>query len=871
MTKKTVYLFSEGNKDMRHLLGGKGANLAEMTHLGVNVPAGFIITTESCNDYYTNQKTLNNTLLQQIDSALAHLEQSMGKQLGSTSTPLLVSVRSGSVFSMPGMMDTILNLGLNDVTVTALAKRHHDERFAYDSYRRFIQMFSDVVMGIEKYKFEHILTRIKTVHGYQNDSDISADHLKEIVSAFKALYQEEMHTAFPQDTKTQLLLAVEAVFKSWHNQRAKIYRKLNHIDDTLGTAVTVQAMVFGNTGQNSGTGVCFSRNPITGEKTLFGEYLINAQGEDVVAGIRTPQPISTLADTLPNVYSELLAITDKLERHYKDMQDIEFTVENNQLYLLQTRNAKRTARANVEVAVSLVDENIITKEEAILRVTPEDINTLLHPTFDEQALSQETPLANGLPASPGAATGRIYFSAEETVKAAKRHAVILIREETSPEDIEGMVSAKAIVTARGGMTSHAAVVARGMGKCCVCGCQSLQIDYNNKIVRINGKQFNEGDVISVDGSTGKIYDGTIALAKSNEQKSLIQLLKWADDIKQLHIYVNADNAHDAKIGLNFGAKGIGLCRTEHMFFDEARINIVRKMILANSANERAPHLKQLEHFQQSDFEEMFAVLNGKSVTIRLLDPPLHEFLPHDEQQLKDIASDLNVDIAILTEKIQQLSEFNPMMGHRGCRLGVTYSDIYLMQARAISLAAIATKQKGIDVHVEIMIPLVSVENELAYLKDAIEALIQSEAEKAQTTFHYTIGTMIELPRACLIADQLAKHVAFFSFGTNDLTQMTYGFSRDDAGKFINSYKEKNILPHDPFIHLDESGVLELMDIAINKARAINPNIKIGICGEHGGDEQSILTARHIGLDYVSCSPYRVLIAKLAAAKAVITK
>lgn len=864
---KFVYNFKEGNKDMKNLLGGKGANLAEMSSLGINVPAGFTITTESCNDYYENNKRIKPEIIKQINEQLEVLEKTMDKKLGSLENPLLVSVRSGAVFSMPGMMDTILNLGLNDETTIVLAKKNNDYKFAYDSYRRFIQMFSDVVMGVEKYKFEAVLTKVREEKGYQQDSDMTAEDLFKVVEEFKKIYRKEVGGEFPSNVKEQLMLAVEAVFKSWNNNRAKVYRRLNGISDKLGTAVNVQAMVFGNMGDDCGTGVCFSRNPATGEDKLFGEYLINAQGEDVVAGIRTPKPVAVLEEEYPKLYKELVDITKILENHYKDMQDIEFTIENEKLYILQTRNGKRTAKAAVEIAVSLVEQGIITKEEAILRINSDDINQLLHPTFETKALKEATLLTQGLAASPGAATGHIYFTAEESVAASKDCEVILVREETSPEDIEGMVSSQAIVTSRGGMTSHAAVVARGMGKCCVCGSQNMIIDYDKKQVKIGNTILKEGDIISVDGSSGKVYLGQIAKSDSSFTDSFKKIIDWADDIRELKVLVNADNERDAKVGFNFGAEGIGLCRTEHMFFEEDRISLVRKMILAGNEAERKVFLDKLQPIQSDDFYRIFKEAEGKSVNIRLLDPPLHEFLPHDAKTIEFIANELDITVAQLENKIKSIAEFNPMMGHRGCRLGVTYPEIYLMQAKAISQAAIRAKKEGTEVNVEVMIPLVGISAELAFLKDKIEALIEKDIQNYGEVFNYKIGTMIEIPRACLIADKIAEHAEFFSFGTNDLTQLTYGYSRDDAEKFIDIYKKKNILENDPFVHLDESGVLELMKIAVNKAKETKPNIKLGICGEHGGDEKSITLASTIGIHYVSCSPYRVLIAKLAAAKA----
>ena len=867
--KKFVYNFKEGNKDMRSLLGGKGANLAEMSTLGINVPSGFTITTESCNDYYDNNMRIKPEIIKQINEQLEQLEKTMGKKLGSLENPLLVSVRSGAVFSMPGMMDTILNLGLNDETTIVLAKKNNDYKFAYDSYRRFIQMFADVVMGVEKYKFEAVLTKVREKNGYAEDKDMSADDLFKVAEEFKKIYKKEVGAEFPTNVKEQLMLAVEAVFKSWNNNRAKVYRRLNGISDKLGTAVNVQAMVFGNMGDNCGTGVCFSRNPATGENKLFGEYLINAQGEDVVAGIRTPKPVAVLEEEYPKLYKELVNITKVLEKHYKDMQDIEFTIENEKLYILQTRNGKRTAKAAVEIAVSLVEQGLITKEEALLRVNSDDINQLLHPTFEESALKDAVILTQGLAASPGAATGHIYFTAEEAVEASIERKVILVREETSPEDIEGMVSSQAIITSRGGMTSHAAVVARGMGKCCVCGAQNMIIDYENKKVKIGEVTLQEGDILSVDGSSGKVYQGDVKKSDSSFSESFRKIIDWADETRELKVFANADNERDAKAAFNFGAEGIGLCRTEHMFFEEDRISLVRKMILSATESERKVYLDRLQPIQSEDFYKIFKEAEGKSVNIRLLDPPLHEFLPHEEKTIEIIAKELDVTVSQLENKIKSIAEFNPMMGHRGCRLGVTYPEIYLMQAKAITQAAIRARKDGVEVNVEIMIPLVGIEKELSYLREKIEALIEKDIQNYKEVFNYKIGTMIEIPRACLIADKIAEYAEFFSFGTNDLTQMTFGYSRDDAEKFIDIYKKKKILENDPFIHLDENGVLELMKLAVNKAKKAKPNIKLGICGEHGGDEKSIALVSKIGIDYVSCSPYRVLIAKLAAAKAAI--
>ena len=869
MSKKYVYNFSEGNKEMRSLLGGKGANLAEMKSLGINVPPGFTITTESCNSYYENGERIKPEILKQINEQLEILEKDIGKKLGSIDNPLLVSVRSGAVYSMPGMMDTILNLGLNDETTIALAKKNNNYRFAYDSYRRFIQMFSDVVMNVEKYKFEEVLTRVKNKNGYEQDSDMNEKDLFNIVEEFKEIYKKEVGREFPMSVKEQLMLAIEAVFKSWNNNRAKVYRRLHNISDKLGTAVNIQAMVFGNMGDNCGTGVSFSRNPVTGEDKLFGEYLINAQGEDVVAGIRTPKNISILKDDMPHLYKEFKKISKKLEKHYKDMQDIEFTIEDGKLYILQTRNAKRTPNAVVEVAVSLVEEGIITKEEAILRIGTEEINKLLHATFEEKSLKEAKLLTQGLAASPGAAVGGIYFTAQEAVEAAKTKPVILVREETSPEDIEGMISSEAIVTLRGGMTSHAAVVARGMGKCCVCGCQNMIIDYSGKTLKISGITLKEGDTISVDGSSGRIYLGEVAKIDARFSDRFNKLLRWADEIRSLKVLANADNEIDAKVAFDFGAEGIGLCRTEHMFFEEDRISLVRKMILASDTHERIKFLDRLQPIQSEDFYKIFKVAKGKSVNIRLLDPPLHEFLPKDENTIKVIAEEIGVSVNQLESKIASIAEFNPMMGHRGCRLGITYPEIYLMQAKAISAAAIRACKEGIEVNVEIMIPLVGLEKELAMLREQIVELVEKEIQLYNEDFNYKVGTMIEIPRACIIADKIAKYADFFSFGTNDLTQLTFGYSRDDAEKFIDIYKKKNILESDPFVHLDESGVLELMKIAVEKAKTVKPGIKLGICGEHGGDEKSILLCSKIGLGYVSCSPYRVIIARIAAAKAAI--
>ena len=868
--KKYAYSFNEGSKEMKALLGGKGANLAEMTKIGLPVPFGFTVTTEACNKYYEDGREIDESIIEEIFAKLRELEEVTGKELGSLEKPLLVSVRSGAAFSMPGMMDTVLNLGLNDNTVEAMAKLTENPRFAYDSYRRFIQMFSDVVMSIEKKKMDEIFDAKKEEKGYESDIELNVDDLKEIITSFKAVYKSEVGSDFPQDPKNQLIETIKAVFKSWNNERAVLYRKLNDIPDNIGTAVNIQSMVFGNMGETSGTGVAFTRNPATGENVLFGEFLVNAQGEDVVAGIRTPKNISVLAEDMPHLYKEFVELSKKLEEHYKDMQDIEFTIEDGKLYILQTRNAKRTPNAVVEVAVSLVEEGVISKEEAILRVGTEEINKLLHSTFEDKSLKQAQQLTQGLAASPGAAVGAIYFTAHEAVEAAKTKPVVLVREETSPEDIEGMVSSEAIVTLRGGMTSHAAVVARGMGKCCVCGCQNMIINYDEKTLKIAGITLKEGDVISVDGSSGKVYLGEVDKIDARFSDRFNKLLGWADEIRSLKVLANADNEVDAKVAFEFGAEGIGLCRTEHMFFEEDRISLVRKMILASDTNERIRFLDRLQPIQSDDFYKIFKEAKGKSVNIRLLDPPLHEFLPKDEKTVKVIAEEIGVSVSQLEAKIASIAEFNPMMGHRGCRLGITYPEIYLMQAKAISSAAIRARKEGIEVNVEIMIPLVGLEKELAVLREQIVELVEKEIQLYNADFNYKVGTMIEIPRACVVADKIAEHADFFSFGTNDLTQLTFGYSRDDAEKFIDIYKKKNILESDPFVHLDESGVLELMKIAVNKAKAVKPNIKLGICGEHGGDEKSILLCSKIGLGYVSCSPYRVIIARIAAAKAAIS-
>jgi len=866
---KLVYSFSEGKADMKDLLGGKGANLAEMTNIGLPVPPGFTISTKACNMYYENNEEIWTELSDQIFEKLSELENKVDKRFGDKEKPLLVSVRSGAKFSMPGMMDTILNLGLNDDTVKAIHKNTGNERFAYDSYRRFIQMFGDVVMSIEKYKFDNIFESIKEKYNANFDTDLNAEALKEVVEKYKDLYKKEIGTEFPEDPKTQLLLAVKAVFRSWNNERAKIYRKLNNIPDDLGTAVNVQSMVFGNMGDDSGTGVAFTRNPSTGEKKLFGEFLVNAQGEDVVAGIRTPQSIEKLKEIMPDVYEQFVNVAELLENHYKDMQDIEFTIEKGKLYMLQTRNGKRTAFAAVKIAVDLVEEGKITKEEAIMRVEPNQLNQLLHPTFDAEALKAAKPLAKGLPASPGAASGKIYFTADEAVEASRQgEKVILVRLETSPEDIEGMVEAQGILTARGGMTSHAAVVARGMGKCCVAGCESIKVYEERKYFVVDGKTFNEGDYISLDGSTGNVYEGIIKTHDPELSGHFGQLMKWADEIRKLKVRTNADTPRDAAQAVKFGAEGIGLCRTEHMFFDETRIPAVREMIIADNLEQRKTALEKILPMQREDFIGIFEAMGERPVTIRLLDPPLHEFLPQNQEDIKKLAAEMNVDYEKLKERVEELKEFNPMLGHRGCRLAITYPEIAEMQTRAIIEAAIHVKKnKGIDVKPEIMVPLVGDVKELAYLKNIVVKVADEIIRVSGVELKYLYGTMIEIPRAALVADEIAKEAQFFSFGTNDLTQMTYGFSRDDAGKFLEEYYAKKIFDKDPFQAIDRKGVGKLMKMAVELGRGERPDIKLGICGEHGGEPSSVEFCHNIGLDYVSCSPYRVPIARLAAAQA----
>lgn len=868
MSNKYVYSFKEGNKDMKSLLGGKGANLAEMTSLGLSVPQGFTITTQACNRFLNEKdEILWDSLKEEIKDHMQELESQTGKTFGDKSNPLLVSVRSGAVQSMPGMMDTILNLGLNDESVEGLAKATENDKFAYDSYRRFIQMFSDVAMGIPKALFDTILDDIKGKEDVDNDSDISVDGLKDMVKRYKDLYKKEIGEDFPQDPVDQLYISTEAVFKSWNNNRAIIYRKLNDIDDSLGTAVNIQSMVFGNMGQSSGTGVAFSRNPATGENELFGEYLVDAQGEDVVAGIRTPLEIHELKKQMPDLYDEFANTAKKLEMHYKDMQDLEFTIENGKLYILQTRNGKRTAQAALTIAVDMVKEGLLSKEEAIMKIDPEDLSQLLHPNFDSDELENATVLATGLAASPGAASGKIYFHADDAVEATKKgEDTIIVRQETSPEDIEGMDAAKGILTSRGGMTSHAAVVARGMGKCCVAGASEIIVNENKKIMKIGDRTFNEGDLISLDGTTGKIYEGDIKKVEAGLSGNFETFMEWTDEIRRLGVRANADSPTDAENAIEFGAEGVGLCRTEHMFFKEDRIIHVREMIISENEEDRKKALDKLLPVQEEDFYGMFKALDGKTMTIRLLDPPLHEFLPTNKKDIEKLAEELDKDYDYLVERIDALNEVNPMLGHRGCRLAVTYPEIYRMQVRAIIQASLRIKKEGIDIYPEIMIPLVCEVKELSYVKEEVLDEINQVLEENNESLDYEIGTMLEIPRAALLANEISEEVEFFSFGTNDLTQMCFGFSRDDSGKFLNEYEEKSILDKSPFESLDQSGVGELVKIACERGLETNPDLKLGICGEHGGDPKSIDFFNRIGLDYVSCSPFRVPIARLAAAQ-----
>ncbi len=869
---KWVYLFEEGNADMRNLLGGKGANLAEMTNLGLPIPQGFTVTTEACTDYYNNGRAISAEIREQIFEALAGLEQKQGKKFGDTENPLLVSVRSGARASMPGMMDTILNLGLNDVAVEGFAKKTGNPRFAYDSYRRFIQMFSDVVMEIPKSYFERILDEIKEGKGVKYDTDLTAEDLKDIIVRFKNIYKENKGEEFPQDPKVQLMEAVKAVFRSWDNERAIVYRRMNDIPGDWGTAVNVQAMVFGNMGNTSGTGVAFTRNPSTGAKGIYGEYLINAQGEDVVAGIRTPQPITKLEEDLPECYQQFMQIAAKLEDHYRDMQDMEFTIEDGKLFFLQTRNGKRTAPAALQIACDLVDEGKITPQEAVLRIEAKSLDQLLHPTFDADALKAGQVIGQALPASPGAAAGKVYFTAEEA-KAAHEggERVVLVRLETSPEDIEGMHAAEGILTVRGGMTSHAAVVARGMGTACVSGCGEIAINEEEKVFELGGEVFHEGDYISLDGSTGKIYKGDIKTVEATVSGNFGRIMEWADQYRKLKVRTNADTPADAANAVKYGAEGIGLCRTEHMFFEPDRIPKIRQMILARTQEQREKALNALIPFQKGDFKALYEVMEGRPVTIRFLDPPLHEFVPTDKDDIDDLAVEMMMTAEEVQEICDSLHEFNPMMGHRGCRLAVTYPEIARMQTRAVMEAAIEVKaEKGFDIVPEIMIPLVGERKELKFVKDVVVETAEQVKKEKESDIQYHIGTMIEIPRAALLADEIAQEAEFFSFGTNDLTQMTFGFSRDDAGKFLGDYYKNKIYESDPFARLDQKGVGQLVRMAAEKGRATRPDIKLGICGEHGGDPSSVEFCHRVGLTYVSCSPYRVPIARLAAAQAAIT-
>ena len=871
MSHKYVYLFSEGNKDMRELLGGKGANLAEMTRAGMPVPQGFTVTTEACTQYYKDGRQINPEIEAEIYEYLGKMEEICGKKFADPENPLLVSVRSGARASMPGMMDTILNLGLNDVVVEGLAKFTNNPRFAYDSYRRFIQMFSDVVMELSKKRFEEIIDQKKAEKGVKLDTELDTDDMKDLVNRFKAFYKEEKGEDFPTDPKVQLMEAVKAVFRSWDNPRANVYRRMNEIPYDWGTAVNVQAMVFGNSGDKSGTGVAFTRNPATGEKALFGEYLINAQGEDVVAGVRTPAPIAQLKQDMPEVYEQFASIADRLEKHYKDMQDMEFTIENGKLYMLQTRNGKRTAAAALKIAVDLVDEGMIDEEEAVLRVEPKQLDALLHPQFDAEAVKKAKAIGKGLAASPGAACGKVVFSAEDAKTWHENgEKVVLVRLETSPEDIEGMAVAEGILTVRGGMTSHAAVVARGMGTCCVSGCGDIVVDYANKQFTLAGLTIKEGDYISIDGSTGNIYAEAIPTTAASISGDFGRFMGWADKYRKLEVWTNADTPRDAKQGRAFGAQGIGLCRTEHMFFEETRIKAMREMIVADNTEDRKKALAKIMPYQQGDFEALYEAMEGCPVTIRFLDPPLHEFLPTKEEDIKEIADELGITVERLHEVIDSLHEFNPMMGHRGCRLAVSYPEIAEMQTTAVINAAINVTKKGqYKITPYIMIPLVGEVKELKFVKDVVVKTADKIIAESGLDMKYKVGTMIEIPRAALTADEIATEAEFFSFGTNDLTQMTFGFSRDDAGKFLDYYYENKIYESDPFAHLDQKGVGKLVKMAAELGRKTRPDIHLGICGEHGGDPTSVEFCHNVGLNYVSCSPFRVPIARLAAAQAAV--
>ena len=869
---KWVYKFEEGSAAMRNLLGGKGCNLAEMTNLGMPIPQGFTVTTEACTEYYNSGKQITDEIQNQIFEAITWLEGINGKKFGDTEDPLLVSVRSGARASMPGMMDTILNLGLNDVAVEGFAKKTGNPRFAYDSYRRFIQMYSDVVMEVPKSHFEKIIDAMKEEKGVHFDTELTADDLKELAQKFKAVYKEAMNgEEFPQEPKEQLMGAVKAVFRSWDNPRAIVYRRMNDIPGDWGTAVNVQTMVFGNKGETSGTGVAFTRNPSTGEKGIYGEYLINAQGEDVVAGVRTPQPITQLEKDLPDCYKQFMDLAMKLEKHFRDMQDMEFTIEEGKLYFLQTRNGKRTAPAALQIACDLVDEGMITEEEAVCRIEAKSLDQLLHPTFNPAALKAGEVIGSALPASPGAAAGKVYFTADEA-KAAGRggrgERVILVRLETSPEDIEGMHAAQGILTVRGGMTSHAAVVARGMGTCCVSGCGEIKIDEEAKTFTLGGHTFHEGDYISLDGSTGKIYKGDIETQEASVSGNFERIMVWADKFRTLKVRTNADTPADTLNAVKLGAEGIGLCRTEHMFFEADRIMKIRKMILSETVEAREEALNELIPFQKGDFKAMYKALEGRPMTVRYLDPPLHEFVPHTEEEQAELAKNMGLTLEEVRAKVDELHEFNPMMGHRGCRLAVTYPEIAKMQTRAVMEAAIEVKEEtGVDIIPEIMIPLVGEKKELKFVKDVVVEVAEQVKKEKGSDMQYHIGTMIEIPRAALTADAIAEEAEFFSFGTNDLTQMTFGFSRDDAGKFLDSYYKAKIYESDPFARLDQTGVGQLVEMAVEKGRATRPDLKCGICGEHGGDPSSVEFCHKVGLNYVSCSPFRVPIARLAAAQA----
>ena len=867
---KYVYLFTEGNEKMRELLGGKGANLAEMTNLGMPVPQGFTITTEACTKYYDDGEKISDEIVKEIYEYMAKLEQMTGKKFGDVHNPLLVSVRSGARASMPGMMDTILNLGLNDEVVEAFAKKTQNPRFAYDSYRRFIQMYSDVVMEVGKKYFEQLIDEMKAKKGVKLDTELDAGDLKELARLFKAEYKQKLGVDFPSDARDQLMGAIKAVFRSWNNPRAIYYRRMNDIPGSWGTAVNVQSMVFGNMGETSGTGVAFTRNPATGEKKLYGEFLINAQGEDVVAGVRTPQSIEQLAQVMPEVYKQFAETAEKLEKHYRDMQDMEFTIEDRKLYMLQTRNGKRTANAALKVAVDLVDEGMISIDEALMKVEPKQLDALLHPQFDAAALKAAKPVATGLPASPGAATGAVYFTAESATKAAKNGKVVLVRLETSPEDIEGMNSAQGVLTVRGGMTSHAAVVARGMGRCCVAGCGALKMDEEHKCFHVGDQTVREGDWISIDGSTGNVYLGEIKTVEASMTGDFGRFMSWADEKRRLRVRTNADTPRDAAQAVRFGAEGIGLCRTEHMFFEADRIKAMREMIVSDTEEQRRKALAKLLPIQRGDFEGLFEAMGERPVTIRFLDPPLHEFLPKEEADIKALAKEMDMSVEKLHQIISDLHEFNPMLGHRGCRLAITYPEIAEMQTQAVIEAALNVRERtGLKITPEIMIPLVGHVNELKYVK-AIVVRVADEIIKARKSdMKYLVGTMIEVPRAAITADEIATEAEFFSFGTNDLTQMGFGFSRDDVGKILNAYYEKKIFESDPFARLDQDGIGKMVKMAAELGRKTRPDIHLGICGEHGGDPSSVEFCHRVGLDYVSCSPYRVPIARLAAAQAAV--